>query len=245
VDDTRCGQAGRERCNGDAWVSEPCPLDTPACEQGECVLRGPSMVHVGSFYIDSTEVTVAQYREFLDYKGNDSSGQIDECSWNTAYWEDGRVFNSDSWPINWVDWCDAAAFCDWAGKRLCGRIGGGSINDDDFYDPTESEWILACGGPNGNSHVNGNWDCNTNGSNGYLEPVGSFEGCEGWYEGLFDMEGNVFEWTDNCVGEDGATDVCRLAGGSYVDSGSYCTRLLAEYSRDTTANPFGFRCCND
>jgi hypothetical protein len=75
--------------------------------------------------------------------------------------------------------------------------------------------------------------------------VASFEGCEGWYPGIFDMEGNLWEFTNNCEGSTGAEDICYSAGGSYLDNDSYCTRVLADYTRDTAAVSFGLRCCND
>jgi formylglycine-generating enzyme required for sulfatase activity len=234
----------RERCESDAWVAEPCPLDEPACEAGNCVLRGPQMVGVGAFYVDSTEVTVAQYREFLTARGDDFSGQPGVCAWNDSYYDPARAFNPDDWPITYVDWCDAAAYCAWAGKRLCGSVGGGPIAADDFLEPAMSQWYLACGGPEGGSHPNGDPECNSSGDTQPIAPVGSFAGCEGFYPGLFDLEGNVAEWVDACDGMAGAEDTCYLAGGSIIDNTSFCTNTLADYPRNGTARPFGFRCCS-
>jgi formylglycine-generating enzyme len=239
----RCTSAGRERCEDGDWVSDPCPLDEPACVSGRCELRGPTMVKVGSFYIDSTEVTVADYVAFLDAKGDDTSGQPQVCSWNTSFYDDTPV-DPDNWPITWVDWCDAHAYCDWAGKRLCGAIEGGAVAEAAVLDQTVSQWFLACGGSYGSSHPNANADCNSTGGNGGLAAVGSHAECEGFYPGLFDMEGNAAEWVDSCRAESGATDICMLVGGSHIDNQSYCTEYFDEFERDTTAGPFGFRCCS-
>jgi hypothetical protein len=79
--------------------------------------------------------------------------------------------------------------------------------------------------------------------------VATYAGCEGYYPGLFDMEGNAAEWVDWCepAGPDAggtgpAFDNCHLMGGSYVDQQAYCDEDFG-YPRNTTANPFGFRCC--
>jgi sulfatase modifying factor 1 len=243
ADTHRCTDAGRERCDDTGWVSDPCPLDTPACDAGECVLRGPEMLRVGAFYIDSTEVTVADYIEFLDVPADERAEQPEVCAWNTAFY-DGDPLEPDDWPINYVDWCDAWSYCDWAGKRLCGARDGGAVAPDDALNQDESQWFLACGGPGGGSHPNDDPVCNSSGGFGSLEPVASNAGCEGHYPGLFDMEGNAAEWVDSCAAETGASDSCMLLGGSYVQNQSYCTAVPAEYSRDTTAHPFGFRCCS-
>ena len=50
------------------------------------------MVSVGSFCIDSTEVTERDYTLFLDAKKGDTSGQIAACSWNTSYNPDPAFF---------------------------------------------------------------------------------------------------------------------------------------------------------
>ena len=44
-----------------------------------------------------------------------------------------------------VDWCDARAYCEWAGKRLCAGLGGREEPPDPREgDPGSSEWQFAC-----------------------------------------------------------------------------------------------------
>jgi hypothetical protein len=242
---SRCAATGRETCTGGQWKSDPCPLNRPACEaMGQCVVRGPTMVAVGSFYVDSTEVTVAHYKAFLTAKGNDTSNQSSVCSWNTNYYDPVQAMSPDTWPISYVDWCDAAAFCKWAGKRLCGKVGGGAIPQAQLFEQNSSQWYLACGGTGGGTHPNGNSVCNSNNGNGTLAPVASFPGCEGNYPGLFDLEGNAAEWVDSCSSTAGANDTCSLMGGSFFDSKSYCTEVYDDRLRSDTAVSFGFRCCS-
>ena len=78
--------------------------------------------------------------------------------------------------------------------------------------------------------------------------MASFPGCEGYFPGLFDMEGNVAEWVDGCDGNTGAADVCYLMGGNIFDERSYCDEVYNDaedaFRRDDTAVSFGFRCCS-
>jgi hypothetical protein len=177
----RCVAAGREVCTGGVFqAAVACPLDKPTCDAGECSVRGPTLVPVagGMFFIDATEVTVGQYAEFLTAKNGDTSGQpADVCGWNDSY-QPAALQNPSDWPASDVDWCDARAYCEWAGKHLCRDIGNtGPLAYDDLFVSSASQWFLACGGPNGAAHVNANSNnqddtaCNANNGFGNLEPV--------------------------------------------------------------------------
>jgi formylglycine-generating enzyme required for sulfatase activity len=199
------------------------------------------MVQASTYYIDSTEVTVAEYQVFLAAKGSDTSGQPAVCAWNTSYHDPAVAFSPGTWPMTNVDWCDALAYCTWAGEHLCGKIGGGSIASADLFTSSKSQWYQACGG--GTFDVNANPTCNTSGGNNDLAPVASFTGCEGYYPGLFDMEGNAAEWVDSCDSTDaGAADVCYLIGGSYLQNTPDCADS-DNAPRNDTGHPIGFRCC--
>jgi formylglycine-generating enzyme required for sulfatase activity len=257
--DARCGSAGREVCSAGQWQAMACPPETPTCDAGKCIVRGPALVSVagGAFLIDATEVTVGQYAEFVAAKNGDVSGQPEDvCGWNTTY-EPADLPNPSDWPASNIDWCDARAYCEWAGKHLCGRIGDTDpVAYADLFVSTVSQWFLACGGPGGSPHVNANSNnymdpgaCNANNGFGNLEPVATNALCEGYYPGVFDLEGNVAEWIDSCgPGADagavgGRSDFCMLMGGAIFDSVSYCTEVYDDVRRDDTAVSFGFRCC--
>jgi hypothetical protein len=217
-----------------------------ACDGTPCTTEGPVMVPVTTYWVDSTEVTVGQYQQFLTAKGSDTSGQPAACAWNTSYAPTGT--NPSNYPITSVDWCDAFAFCKWAGKHLCGAVGtGGPMASTDVLDAGVSQWFRACGGPGGSSDVNANPVCNANhGFNG-LAAVATFPMCEGWYPGLFDLEGNAAEWVDSCDiegGVGGASDTCYVLGGSYLDLTSYCTEYNG-LARNFAADSVGFRCCHE
>jgi formylglycine-generating enzyme required for sulfatase activity len=201
------------------------------------------MVKVGAYYVDSTEVTTAQYQQFLDAKGTNTSGQPAVCSWNTSYYDPAtHPMDADNFPISWVDWCDATAFCSWAGKHLCGKAGGGAIARADLFTANLSQWFLACGGSGGGTHPNNTPVCNS--GSGSAAAVKSFPGCEGSYPGLFDLEGNVAEWVDGCSGNTGKDDFCYLMGGQFFENQSYCTEVYDDEARSSVASSFGFRCCS-
>ena len=64
-------------------------------------------VFLYAFYIDKYEVTNAQYKQFMDATGHIAPLYCDD--------ED---FNQPNQPVVCVTWDDAAAYADWAGKRL-------------------------------------------------------------------------------------------------------------------------------
>ncbi|HYP98059.1 MAG TPA: SUMF1/EgtB/PvdO family nonheme iron enzyme [Polyangiaceae bacterium] len=247
------GSATSAGTGGSAGSSSECPCSAPkpTCENGKCVVRGPTMAEATGvgFYIDSTEVSKAQYDVFLKAKGSDTSGQIAECAWNTSYAPSGSPVDNPR-PIVNVDWCDATAFCAWADKRLCGAIGGGPVLPDDLKNAAKSQMYRACAGasddyyPYGGSTRKPDY-CNAY-SSGDMADVGTFPKCEGHYTGIFDLVGNAAEWIDSCDmsgGTDRSMDNCELGGGSYLRE-DYTCQYYYSYQRGGAAEVFGFRCCS-
>lgn len=231
---------------GDPMPSEcPCAAPTPTCENGKCVVRGPTMVKAGSFYIDSTEVTVQQYDGFLRAKV-DASKQAPECSWNDDF-EPEELGIVPTKPVVRVDFCDAAAYCAWADKQLCGKIGGGKLQFDELSLASKSQWFAGCAGPDaqlypyGAAHLDGHCNDSSSGKNS-LADVKSYDACNGGYSGLFDMIGNVAEWVDACDATSGASDGCETSGGSYLDA-SACTGSSLKHRKERSST-VGIRCCS-
>jgi formylglycine-generating enzyme len=221
--------------------------------------RGPRMVRAGGYCIDATEVTNRQYLAFVTAKGTDLAGQPTGCAKNAAYVPET---NQPPWPapaeradhpvVN-VDWCDAHAFCEWAGKRLCGKIGGGGLARTAAVDPATSQWASACSRtgslkfPYGPTFKQG--ACNVQmlaPPAGSAAAAGTTAGCQGGYDGLYDMVGNVEEWVDACGQDATMADTCALMGGSFAPAADQpsCADGSAQDRRLSVFSARGFRCCS-
>ncbi len=191
-------------------------------------------VALSSFLVDRNEVVVLQYRKFCE-----------EASRPTPPQPPG---STDRHPVVNVDWNDARAYADWAGKTL----------------PTEAQWERAARGTQGLPYPWGQEDDpkKRNGPDGApagraaaLAPVGSFPGGVSPV-GCFDMMGNAWEWCSDFYAEDAyakgaARDPAGPSSGTrrVVRGGSFL--LLGPPIRAGTrlhADPglryadFGFRC---
>ena len=224
--------------------------------------RGPAMIDAGSFCIDATEVTQAQYAQFVAATAGDTSGQPPECAWNVAFRPPVNcpydpVGRADL-PVQGPDWCDAYAFCRWAGKRLCGARGdGGALPESEPASPITSEWTAACTNfddglhnyPYGNTFEASRCNVRDAELDGAV-PVRSLAGCAGGLDGLHDMSGNLWEWVNQCDSNgkgNAPEDRCRLQGGSYGSSSAQ-SRCAGTYHPTRDGNrecQLGIRCCAD
>jgi formylglycine-generating enzyme required for sulfatase activity len=180
------------------------------------------------------------------------------ASWRHPRGPGSSIEGLDDHPVVHVAWDDAVAFAEWAGGRL----------------PTEAEWEFAARG--GQSHAEHAWGAaayDTGHPQAHIyagefptrdattAPVGSHAPNA---RGLYDMSGNVWQWTmdtfsadtyardhalgavRNPAGFDTATSAMRtLRGGSHLCSDSYCRgyRVSARSpnARDSGASHIGFR----
>jgi formylglycine-generating enzyme required for sulfatase activity len=203
-------------------------------ENGSLGEKPVHQVSVSSFFIDKYEVTVGQYRQFCTSTGRSMPSAP---SWG---WQENH-------PIVNVTWDDAAAYAQWAGKRL----------------PTEAEWEYAARGGRL--------------SKGYTYSGGKDLGAVAWYDGnsgkqtqpvgekspnelgICDMSGNAWEWCADWDDENyyrnspkqdptgpSSGQLRVLRGGSWLNVDSLC-RLTNRNSNLPSNRNYndGFRCAQD
>jgi formylglycine-generating enzyme required for sulfatase activity len=265
------GDAANDVATNDATQSETgtdgaidAPADAPgdafdagtgdgACPSG----RGPTMVKLDpKTCIDSTEVTIGQYRVF--FNGNDAGSitQLPECAWNATLAPANGLpgTGADLKPIANINWCQAQDFCAWAGKSLCGAPDGGAYAYFAFSNAAQSTWMNACSANGTQNYPYGNTvdasACNISTADAGVPvaPAGSFLGCQGSLPGLYDMVGNVKEWDNACLGSgaDAAADLCRRRGAGVDDPGNPALKTCSwdeTDTRDHQSYTSGVRCC--
>lgn len=94
----------------------------------------------GTWCVDSSEVTRAQYAVFV---ASADLPQPSFCAWNNSYVPNDHWTDSphDGRPVTRVDWCDAYMYCAWAGKRLCGEHAEKTICSSE---PEGGNVVLTC-----------------------------------------------------------------------------------------------------
>ncbi|WP_458773683.1 formylglycine-generating enzyme family protein [Actinomadura fulvescens] len=168
---------------------------------------------------------------------------IEGAFWRAPEGPGSTVAGRERHPVVHVSWTDAAAYADWAGRRL----------------PTEAEWEYAARGgleqaryPWGDELTpRGQWRCNiwqgefpvvNTMEDGHLgtAPVDAYRPNA---YGLYNTVGNVWEWSADWWAE-GESRVMR--GGSYLCHDSYCNRYrVAARTANTpgsSSGNVGFRC---
>ena len=262
---TTGGAAGNGGTSGTGGAAGGCTgcQSLEQCWNGQlCVAKSVSVP--AGFSIDATEVTRGQYAAWLATNPA-TTGQAAVCSWNTSFTPNATCMAQPSvcqgtecanHPQPCIDMCDASAYCNAVGKRLCGAIGGGSVSstapDLSLNIATKSQWYNACSSNGVNQFTYGNSSVRGN-CNDYLTfstttgPVASMPECQSpipGYAGVFDLIGNVSEWEDNCYGSAGQADGCRARGFSFRLSElmPMCSQFSSTY-RSAAYDNVGFRCC--
>ena len=208
--------------DGDYWGGTDfyCPEDEKPARE----------VTVGGFYISKYEATQGLWTAVMGSNPSEDTG-------------------NDNLPVENVDWDDVQAFI----TKLNAKTG------KKYRLPSEAEWEFAARGGNSSKgywHSGSNniykvaWYCENSGyDRGHAnttKPVGAMAPNE---LGIYDMSGNVWEWTSTANGSD------RVRRGGGCGSFSEHCRLFNRYDSDASgynaspccynSAPFGFRLARD
>lgn len=233
--------------------------------------RPVRQMHVDAFDIDVTEVTNAQFAQFIAETGYVTSAEktqpgfersgaavftppdatnptwwrfIEGANWRHPEGPESSIEGRDADPVVQVSQADAKAYAGWAGRVL----------------PSETQWEYAARAGSQTRYVwgetrtiNGVEQANTwqgafplqnTQDDGFLRrsPVGCYP-PNGF--GLYDMIGNVWEWTDTIYKQGEGEPVYMIKGGSFLCAENYCRRYRPAARQPQEAgfptNHIGFR----
>jgi len=218
-------------------------------------------VRVTDFFIGQTEVTVGDFREFIadsNYKTSaDKAGQSYVLNRQTMSlemlagynWSNPSFAQEDNYPVVQVSLYDAMEYCNWRsrkeGLKVVYTITGDTVTIDNnangYRLPTEAEWEYACRAGTSTPYNTGNTitpvAANFIDSGNLKTAAAKSYSANEW--GLYEMHGNVFEWTQDSYER---TENVTVRGGSWGDSAPWArSAFRLPFKKDITVPTVGFR----
>jgi dienelactone hydrolase len=198
--------------------------------RGGPVRQGPAETQLPDFWMDKYEVTNREFRRFVDAGGyrdpkywkesfdvvaglRDRTGQPGPATWELGTFPEGQA----DYPVSGVSWYEAAAYAEFAGKRL----------------PTVFHWRRAIG-----SVLYGQVVASVANFDGKsAEPVTTLKDLGAY--GTYGLSGNVKEWIWNATG-----DRRNVVGGAWNDPPYMAFNREPRLPLDRHVT-HGFRCVRD
>ena len=234
------GERAEIAVNGVAIAFRWCPegefmMGASATEPGRYALeKQHKVVITEGFWMMETEVTVGMFKAFVKDTGYESKGD-EPSGWDrdgfrkdSKYsWRNPGFSQDDSHPVTCVSWNDAIAFCNWL-KDKTGQ---------NFQLPSNSQWEYACRAETTTAYAGTlkkmAWYKDNSG--GKTHPAGTKK-PNTW--GLYDMHGNVCEWT---LTKSGGSRIIRSGCWAYSEDACRSAYYGSVSATDRGCNR-GFRC---
>jgi len=171
-------------------------MGSPSTEANRCSNEGP--VHTVTiskdFYMGKFQVTQSQWRHIIGNNSSSNKGgkfQVIQSLWQYIIGNNLSSNKGGDFPVGNVSWNDC--------QRFISELNIKYSNNGEFSLPTEAEWEYACRGGTTSAYywgneINGDYCWYTENSNYQTHPVGQKLPNK---FGLYDMNGNVFEWCND------------------------------------------------
>ncbi|MBI2933491.1 MAG: SUMF1/EgtB/PvdO family nonheme iron enzyme [Planctomycetes bacterium] len=216
---------------------------------GDPMVQGAAskrVVDVPDFFIAIHEVTWREYWEFLDACPEQADERVPGK--RIAENQKSPIFRKEigrysltvpdtSCPVQWVNWLDAKAYCQWKSQR----------DGVQYRLPTSQEWEKAARGVDKRLYpwgdvFNRELVGGSRMAEGYPQSVGSIDGDESPY-GVRDLAGNVMEWCEDALPAISGEKAFRMRGGQCGQDSPASFLCASRYrvAAFRTEPSFGFR----